>query len=706
MAKHLLFIFLILFQTVYLEEIPSPIYDGNTLKYLISLNLTKYLEELTKNNSEIENKTIYSNEDDLKGLKTGLIRRTILHNFALRGGNVTNYVLYDDYDQIQRALNNHSIDQFICFKDLISEQIQMLSENLTYIDYDTGLLDSYESVFLSRVEDTNLNQELKTYFSDDDVFSDISNDWIGLDDGLKHINTTIDYPLNNLNIYLVFNYPYAYIENGEYKGYLLDLLYRFSNKYNYSLNIMPVSGYDTVTVVKNKTANVSISFIMKQALSDKTLFTVPVKGMETVSIIRYDNSINSTKWKIPGSIYDFNGDMIGVMNGQENLVKQIFPDSQTYSNSKPNELFNLLLKEDLDSLLIDQLISYFYEKKTTRVTHFNITVANSSYGFSFNKENIRNEFNDFLSNNFDENSLNSLFEEWKNADENKVISQNITNALSSNNKVLDVFFFNIRPMCYKEKLVYKGYELDLLYRFAYNKGYKLNLFPSEEEGTGENRVIIGCQNITLDENHYFSNSIKNSTIVLVLRPDNIRYLLPFKILDENYQVKESNIIEIPVVINGENKTSLCVFPDIYYNDTILMNCTINNIILNDSFNGNIKYEDSKDRIQILYSSIRVDNLIKANEIFNDSTIIEQSDLSKINKEDDDFNYNTNSSNYFRKSNKKLSTGGIIAIIIPCIAVLVIVAIVSILLARRANKNNQTISINETSIKDLKNKNFY
>lgn len=454
MAKYLLFIFFIYFQTLYLKEIPSPIYDGNTLKYSIVLNLTKYLNELTKNNSEIENKTIYSNEDDLRGLKTGLIRGTILHRSASMQGILGNYVLYDNYDQIQQALNNHSIDQFICFKDLISEHIQMLTENLTYIDYDTGLLDRFEEVFLTRAEDTILNQELNAYFPDVDPFGDILSDWIGIDDGLKYINTTIDYPLKDLNSSVVLNYPFSYIEDGEYKGYLLDLLYRFSNKYNYSLNIIPVYGVDSMTVVKNKTSNVSISFFMKQDLLNESLSTIPFpKGMETVSIIRYDNTINSTKWEILNSIDDFNGEMIGVMNGQENLVKQFFPDSQAYSNSNPNELFNQLLREDFDSLVIDQLISYFYEKITPRIIHFNITLANSSYGFSFNKENIRDEFNDFLSNNYDENSLNSLFEEWKNADENKVIDQNITNALSSNNKVLDVYFFNIRPMCYKEKLV-------------------------------------------------------------------------------------------------------------------------------------------------------------------------------------------------------------------------------------------------------------
>ena len=423
MAKPILFIF-IYFQMVYLEEIPSPKYDGNTLKYSIALNLTKYLEELTRNNSEIENKIIYNDASDLNGTKTGLVKGTVLHHLASGDGKILNYTLYDNYEEIQKALNNHSIEQFICFKDLVSEQIQMLSENLTYIDYDTGLLDSYKSVFLLRAEDTNIYEEINTYFHDDDVFYDILNDWIGLDDGLKHINTTIDYPLNNFTISMVLNYPYGYIEDGEFKGYLLDLLHRFSNNYNYSLNIIPCTRLQCFEIVKNKTANVSISFFRKEVFNDKSVTNIPVPHtMETVSIIRYDNSINSTKWKIPNSVSDFNGDIIGVMKGQENLIKQFFPNSQIVSNSNPNELINLLLKESYDSLLIDQLILYFYEQKSTRLTHFNMTIANSSYGFSFNKENIRNEFNDFLSNNYDNNNLNSLFEEWKNADENKVIYQ-------------------------------------------------------------------------------------------------------------------------------------------------------------------------------------------------------------------------------------------------------------------------------------------
>ena len=117
-----------------------------------------------------------------------------------------------------------------------------------------------------------------------------------------------------------------------------------------------------------------------------------------------------------------------------------------------------------------------------------------------------------------------------------------------------------------------------------------------------------------------------------------------------------------------------------------MNCTIN-----DSYDGNIKYEDSKDRIQILYSSIRVDNLMKANELFNDNSIIAKSNLSKIKeaeeeeeeeeKEEEEFIPDINSTNYGMKKSNNLSTGAIVGIIIPCVAALVAISIASFLLTK-------------------------
>ena len=47
------------------------------------------------------------------------------------------------------------------------------------------------------------------------------------------------------------------------------------------------------------------------------------------------------------------------------------------------------------------------------------------------------------------------------------------------------------------------------------------------------------------------------------------------------------------------------------------------------------------------------------------------------------NYDINTNNYYRKKNSGLSTGGIIAIIIPCVLALLAVASIAFLLGRKA-----------------------
>ena len=54
--KTLLFISLVLLNFVSLENIPDAVYDGNKLNYSILFNLTKYLNTLSENKSEVEEK--------------------------------------------------------------------------------------------------------------------------------------------------------------------------------------------------------------------------------------------------------------------------------------------------------------------------------------------------------------------------------------------------------------------------------------------------------------------------------------------------------------------------------------------------------------------------------------------------------------------------------------------------------------------------
>ena len=269
-----------------------------------------------------------------------------------------------------------------------------------------------------------------------------------------------------------------------------------------------------------------------------------------------------------------------------------------------------------------------------------------------------------------------MLEEWRNSNENKYLDSSLP---SGENGELVIYFPFLRPMCYEENLEYKGFELDLLYKFARAKDYTINIIswlritPNDKVN-----VNIGYQNITEKEGLYFSKPIYNGSSILAVRPDNIRSQLPITVLDGNYQQKKNNNFETEVEINGVTKTKVCSLPDTYYNDSILINCSISDISEDEIKNiKDMKNIKSNDRIKILYSSFRVDNFENASILFPNEDFSTQSDMDNIKTTTVD-NYNQT---YFynKKSNKGLSTGGIIAIVIPSVIVLIGAVILGVVL---------------------------
>lgn len=105
----------------------------------------------------------------------------------------------------------------------------------------------------------------------------------------------------------------------------------------------------------------------------------------TVDLIRYDNSINSTEWTIPNSIDDFNGEKLWVLTDQEEKLKELFPKTTIIKTNKgPNDLFNELLYENVNGLLMDENIVDYYKKNNNRISAYPNKLANNSYGFLFN----------------------------------------------------------------------------------------------------------------------------------------------------------------------------------------------------------------------------------------------------------------------------------------------------------------------------------
>lgn len=233
---------------------------------------------------------------------------------------------------------------------------------------------------------------------------------MGVDEGLKYFDKNIPYPNQNLTVLANFNQPpYAYKENGEQKGIIPMFLYNFGRYYNYSIHIIEtMNDEDLVNAVKNGTVNASIGYIINDDLiNEDSLYCIDFPmNTSRVTIIRYDNSINSTEWSIPNSVSEFNTENLGVLTEQEGKLKELFPNVNVIKTTYvPNDLFNELLKENIDGILIDENIVDYYKKHSSRISSYPDKLANNIYGFSFSNETIRNEFNDYISSNYNSTIL-------------------------------------------------------------------------------------------------------------------------------------------------------------------------------------------------------------------------------------------------------------------------------------------------------------
>ena len=124
--------------------------------------------------------------------------------------------------------------------------------------------------------------------------------WLGVDEGLKYINKTANNPTQNLSILVNINVPpFAYKENNEQKGVIVQLLYGSANALHYNLELKETNTLeDFIPAVKNGSVNASVGYVIKEEISnDDSIYLIKTQvNASTVSVIRYDDSINSTVW--------------------------------------------------------------------------------------------------------------------------------------------------------------------------------------------------------------------------------------------------------------------------------------------------------------------------------------------------------------------------------------------------------------------------
>ena len=621
-------IFLFSIQIIYPQNVSNliqPICTNKKVEYSILVDMKKYLE----NEKNIDGREFYSTIDDLKSKnpKVGTLSFITLVGF-------TNVEKYNNLEDLLEALKKHKVDaifiesSFANFTQINSIDLSMIpgeEKSINVIYY----VEKNSEIYQKLVEFQNFSKGkgkyLETYYK-----------WMGINEDGYYVNKTLTRN-NGVLKALLFNYPpFSFIdEKGDLVGSGVSFLYGFCFYIGYQLDLKIANSIDELDqAINNKSFDIVNYFIQDKDKNLSEYSILSLSESKIVPIIRYSNHPNSISWDIYDSIEQIDGKPLGCLKGYsfQNVYKEKFSNSEiTYYDNDFDSLYYLLL-EDIEGYMTDETIAKNnLQKFPDRISYFDMNITNElGFGFKKNDTTLLNEFNQFL----EKQDVEKIYEKWNVKDtlDIKVEKENYNGV-----KTIKVgLLTDSRPFCFRENDDIKGIEVDLIYQFAKSKNYNIELI---EFMNTEDRMKIGESNTDLDmtggqftiteersRTVAFSNPIYKVKTSLVVRRDSKKDNIKLTILDNEYnQIPDKNAKLISKVGN-KTVTSLCAFPDVF-NYSLTLKCSINDLNGTDPFTQGIESTTTEDKLQIEYSYLEIDNIIKGNEKLK-LPIIQESDKTE------------------------------------------------------------------------------
>lgn len=193
---------------------------------------------------------------------------------------------------------------------------------------------------------------------------------------------------------------------------------------------------------------------------------------------------------------ELDGKKIGILTGSiyDKPVRRIYQES-TYSDyPSVDELTEALLDKKIDAFVIERPIAIICSNETDGVTYIDESVIPGDVGFVFSrkKENLLNQFNKFIEDSKENGYMDYLDKKWFTPNGAKQFNDSyILNG--KNGTINAITSTDLAPFSFVNNGVISGFEVDLLLKFCYENGYKLNI-----ESKNFNEVLENVNNETYD----------------------------------------------------------------------------------------------------------------------------------------------------------------------------------------------------------------
>lgn len=490
-------------------------------KILIILLLTVIIGVLTSCGDK--NAESFQTMDDFKDAKIGVLTGSSFDLLAkeyfpeadkMYYMNISDLILNLKQEKIDGILMDNGFFVPLLWEDNELSYVEMDMPKTEYAiafskDSGSDTLMSQINEFIQAEKQSGALAELEAkWFSD--VEPDVSIDMSQLtaENGTLRIATTVE------------SKPFGYLKDGELYGFDMEFIFRFAQKYGYSLDIDTMDFGALLPSLATKGYDLAIASItVTEERKGSVLFSEPYYTSPIVMAV-VDNGSNNIK-KV---LSDFENAKIGILTGTvyDDYAKSLFPDAERKYFNLVTDMVFAVENGKIDGFIAENTYVASALWEGAKIDTVDEAIDKTEAGFIFQKGSaksaaVREHLNAFLRSAKANGLLDALNKKWIGSEEPTEIFDH--NSLSGENGTLKVAISpDLKPLSYIRNGAVTGYEIEVLQHFAKEYGYNLEFhsmaFDAILPGVVSGKYDIGCGGMTITDERAQSVDFSDSYLVV------------------------------------------------------------------------------------------------------------------------------------------------------------------------------------------------
>ena len=495
--------------------------------------------------------------EDCNGRKIGIKTGSSFESITFEKFPDSEYLYIENYSDMATALKSGKIDGFLTDEPVArmmsAEQsgIGYLKENIIGDDYHFCFPKGTERSNRTRTEFDTLLSELR----ESGELDKMKDKWLGSDEKAKTLDDTkLTGENGTVNVVtLDDNVPFSYIADNKLKGYAIELITRFAEKYGYDVKyeygtvascLAGISSgkYDilagSVSVTEERAQSMDFSDVIYEGGVSLVVRAEDIGGESAVGAPDYT---------------DYNGRRMGIHTGAvtEGMTLELFPDSEYSYYNSATDLIAALQNNKIDGFIEDINVARMIHESQNDVDYIKnkLSDIDTYVGFPKNEEKygkLKQQFNTHLAGLKESGELDKITDKWLgNDDSTKTFDES---GLTGENGTLSVAVMtDSPPFSYIENNKLQGYMIEVMTEFAREYGYKLSYeyvdLTAGLAGLTTEKYDIFATFLVMNEERKqsidFSDAVYNCSHVLVVRSSDLSgstapqdKLIPAVTLDE------------------------------------------------------------------------------------------------------------------------------------------------------------------------------